>query len=121
MTRRIVNATQEQARGGELINNASERMSEIAYRVKGSTRAQAEANRQITKTVDDVSRIVMHINNVMREQSRNILRVLEMIDSVRGVSVENIEKASETRKVVEDMVRLNNELREGVKRFKLKK
>lgn len=120
MTRRIVNATQEQARGSELINKATERMSEIAYKVKGSTRAQAEANRQITSTMDDVTRIVKHTNNVLRDQSKNILRVLETIESVRGVSVENIGNATETRKVIEEIARLNDELTEWVKKFKLR-
>lgn len=121
MTRRIVNATQEQARGSELINKASERMAEIAYRVKGSTRSQVEANKQITSTIEDANRMVMYINNVIREQSRNTVKVLEAIDGVRKISFENIDKAMETDKAVEELTRLDRELMDNVKRFKLKK
>lgn len=121
MTKRIANSAREQARGSELINKASERMSEIAYKVKGSTRAQVEANEQIKQTMDDVSRMVTHINKAIGEQSRNIVKVLERIASVRNVSVEHIEKAVETKKAAEEMVMLNSKLMEGVKRFKLKK
>ena len=120
MTKRIVNSVQEQARGAELINKASERMSEIAYKVKGSTRSQVEAKEQIMRTMDDVSRMVMHIDKAIGEQSRNIVSVLESMVSVKNVSVENIEKAMETKKAAGDMVRQNNQLMEGVKRFKLK-
>ena len=120
MTKRIVNSVQEQARGSELINKASERMSEIAYKVKRSTQSQVKAKEQITMTMDDVSRMVMHINKAIGEQSRNIVSVLESIVSVKNVSVENIEKAVETKKAAGEMVRLNNQLIEDVKRFKLK-
>lgn len=121
MTRRIVNATHEQAKGSELINRASERMAEIAYRVKGSARSQVESNKQITATMDEVKRMAMHINNAIREQGRNTVKALEAIDAVRKISVENIEKAVETDRAVEEVAGLNKELMESVRRFKLRK
>jgi methyl-accepting chemotaxis protein len=121
MARRIANATQEQARGSELINKASERMAEIAYRVNSSTRSQADSNRQITSTIDDVNRMVAYINDVIREQSRNTAKVLEALDAVRKVSVENIEKAVTADRAVEELSRLDRDLTDGVKKFKLRK
>ena len=121
MARRISKATQEQARGSELINKASERMAEIAYRVGASTRTQADSNRQITSTIDDVNRMVAYVNDVIREQSRNTAKVLEALDAVRRVSVENIEKAVMADKAVEELSRLDRDLTDGVKKFKLRK
>jgi methyl-accepting chemotaxis protein len=121
MARRIANATQEQARGSELINKASERMAEIAYRVNASTRTQADSNRQITSTIEDVNRMVAYVNDVIREQSRNTARVLEALDAVRKVSVENIEKAVLADHAVEELSRLDRDLTDGVKKFKLRK
>ncbi|MBI2400907.1 MAG: DUF3365 domain-containing protein [Deltaproteobacteria bacterium] len=121
MARRIANATQEQARGSELINKASERMTEIAYRVNASTRTQADSNRQITSTIDDVNRMVAYVNDVIREQSRNTAKVLEALDAVRKVSVENIEKAVIADRAVEELSRLDRDLTDGVKKFKLRK
>lgn len=121
MARRISKATQEQARGSELINKASERMAEIAYRVGASTRTQADSNRQITSTIDDVNRMVAYVNDVIREQSRNTSKVLEALDAVRRVSVENIEKAVMADKAVEELSRLDRDLTDGVKKFKLRK
>jgi methyl-accepting chemotaxis protein len=121
MARRIANATQEQARGSELINKASERMTEIAYRVNASTRTQADSNRQITSTIDDVNRMVTYVNAVIREQSRNTAKVLEALDAVRKVSVENIEKAVLADHAVEELSRLDRDLTDGVKKFKLRK
>lgn len=121
MTRRIVNATQEQAKGSELINKASERMAEIAYKVKGLSRSQVEANRQITSTIEDVNKMVMYINNSVREQSRNSVRVLEAIDAVKKITIENIERAMEADRSVEEISRMDRDLLESVKRFKLKK
>lgn len=121
MARRIANATQEQARGSELINKASERMTEIAYRVNASTRTQADSNRQITSTIDDVNRMVSYVNEVIREQSRNTAKVLEALDAVRKVSVENIEKAVLADHAVEELSRLDRDLTDGVKKFKLSK
>ena len=121
MARRIASATQEQAKGSELINNASERMAEIAYKVNSSTRSQADANRQITATIDDVNRMVAYINDVIREQSRNTAKVLEALDAVRKVSVENIEKAVAADRAVEELSRLDRDLTDGVKKFKLRK
>ena len=121
MARRIANATQEQARGSELINKASERMTAIAYKVNASTRTQADSNRQITSTIDDVNRMVAYVNDVIREQSRNTAKVLEALDAVRRVSVENIEKAVMADKAVEELSRLDRDLTDGVKKFKLRK
>ena len=121
MARRIANATQEQARGSELINKASERMTAIAYKVNASTRTQADSNRQITSTIDDVNRMVAYVNAVIREQSRNTAKVLEALDAVRKVSVENIEKAVMADKAVEELSRLDRDLTDGVKKFKLRK
>ncbi|MCC6503145.1 MAG: DUF3365 domain-containing protein [Deltaproteobacteria bacterium] len=121
MARRIASATQEQAKGSELINKASERMAEIAYKVNSSTRSQADANRQITTTIDDVNRMVAYINDVIREQSRNTAKVLEALDAVRKVSVENIEKAAGADRAIEELSRLDRDLTDGVKKFKLRR
>jgi len=120
MTRRIVNATHEHARGSELINKATERMSDITYRVKATTKSQAEATRQITSTIEDVNRMVAYINDVIKEQSRNTNKVLEALDAVKRISVENTGKALETDKAVEELARLDRQVTENVKRFKLK-
>ncbi|MBW7956927.1 MAG: DUF3365 domain-containing protein [Deltaproteobacteria bacterium] len=120
MTRRIVNATHEHARGSELINKATERMSEITYRVKATTKSQAESTRQVTSTIGDVNRMVAYINDVIKEQSRNTTKVLEALDAVRKVSFENIERAVTADRAVEELARLDREMTERVKRFKLK-
>ncbi|MBI5810509.1 MAG: DUF3365 domain-containing protein, partial [Deltaproteobacteria bacterium] len=103
MTRRIVSATQEQARGSELVNKASERMSEIAYKVKGSAGGQVNAASQITAAMEEVNKMVVQLNNIIRGQNRNIKKVTETLDAVRGVSMENIDKAVETDRAVEEM------------------
>jgi len=121
MTRKIAGATQEQARGSELIRRASERMAEIAYRVRNSSAAQVEATRQITASVEEVNRMVAQINNAIKEQGKNIINVLETAAAVRNVSVENTNKALETDVAIEELVRLNDKLIEGVKRFKLRR
>ncbi|WKZ31994.1 MAG: methyl-accepting chemotaxis protein [Thermodesulfobacteriota bacterium] len=120
MTRRIVNATHEHARGSELINKATERMSDITYRVKATTKSQAESTRQITSTIGDVNRMVTYINDVIKEQSRNTTKVIEALDAVRKVSFENIERAVAADRAVEELARLDREMTERVKRFKLK-
>ncbi len=121
MTRRIVNATQEQARGSELINKASERMAEIAYKVKGSARSQVESNNHITATMEELNRIITRVNHLVRDQSRNTVKVLEAIDTVRKVSMENIEKTKETDRSFDEMAEMNKNLMESIRRFKLKK
>ena len=96
-------------------------MTAIAYKVNASTRTQADSNRQITSTIDDVNRMVAYVNAVIREQSRNTAKVLEALDAVRKVSVENIEKAVMADKAVEELSRLDRDLTDGVKKFKLRK
>jgi len=119
MIRRIVNAAQEQARGSELINRASERMAEIAYKVKASAGSQVEASRQITSTMEDVNTMVAHVKNFVKEQGKNTVRAIEAIDAARKISVENIGKAVETDRSIEELEKMNKELIEIVNRFKL--
>ena len=121
MTRKIVSAAQEHSRGSELVNRASGRLSEIAYKVKASTRAEAALAEDAAGTLEEVLRLTSYINGVIREQSRNVSRVIESLSSVRKVSSENLDRAAVAGKALEDMVRLNNELMENVKRFKLKR
>jgi methyl-accepting chemotaxis protein len=119
MARRIVSASQEHARGSELINRSAERMSETVYKVRSSAKLQLDANKEISAVMDEVGRLLTHINNVVSEQSRNIVTLLSTADSVSNVSSENIEKAKEMMKAVDEMSRLNNRLMSGVMRFKL--
>jgi methyl-accepting chemotaxis protein len=104
-----------------MINRASERMAEIAGRVKGSTWSQVEFSKQITRTIEDVRGLVTHLNTVVREQYRNTAKVLEAIAAVRKVSVVNTDKAIEADNAAEELTVLNKALVESVRRFRLKR
>ncbi len=120
-SKRAIDAAEEQARGSELVSRATERMSDIAGKVRGSVLTQAGSNSQITAAFEEVNKMVRYINNIIREQGRNTEKVSEAIDVVRKISVDNIEKAVEADKAVEKISEINREMMEGVKRFKLGK
>lgn len=121
ISRRALDAAEEQARGSELVSRAAERVSDIAGKVRGAVRLQAGSDSQIASTFEDVNRMVIFVNNIISEQARNTEKVLEAIDAVRKISDDNMEKAMEADKAVEKISELNRQMVEGVKRFKLRK
>lgn len=121
MTRSIVSKAQEELRSGDLTVTASGRLSEAARKVRASMRGEAAAKEALAGKIEKILRVSSHINGAIREEARNIGRISESIAVIKRLSSGNLLKAADAGKVAEEMVRLNNELAEKVKRFKLRR
>lgn len=116
----LVNIIREETRRSGLINNSSISIKEISLKITESIKEQVLANKSITLTMEDINRMVAHINTAIHEQSQGSSRILNSTESVREVSIKNIDKARETEEAVEALAKLNKTLMESVRRFKLK-
>jgi len=121
MVQQISKATQEQSRGGEQIMHASEKMKDLTRQVKLSTEEQAKGSRQITKAVESVTERVQQIARAVNEQKRGSEVIMRSVEDGRTISHQSVKVVTEMNKIVEELARQADHLKQSIGRFKVQR
>ncbi|MBI3994653.1 MAG: HAMP domain-containing protein [Nitrospirae bacterium] len=120
MVQQISKATQEQSRGSEQIMQASEKMRDMTRQVKMSTEEQAKGSRQITKAVESVTERVQQIARAINEQKRGSEVIMRSVEDGRNISRQSVKVVTEMNKMVEELAKQAEHLKQSIGRFKVK-
>jgi len=121
MVQQISKATQEQSRGSEQIMHSSEKMRDLTRQVKMSTEEQAKGSRQITKAVESVTERVQQIARAVNEQKRGSEIIMRSVDDGRNISRQSVKVVTEMNKMVEELAKQAELLKQSIGRFKVKR
>jgi methyl-accepting chemotaxis protein len=120
MVQQISKATQEQSRGSEQIMHAAEKMKDLTRQVKMSTEEQAKGSRQITQAVENVTERVQQIAKAVNEQKRGSDVIMQSVEDGRNISRQSVKVVQEMNKMVEELAKQAEHLKESIGRFKVK-
>ncbi|HET6464663.1 MAG TPA: methyl-accepting chemotaxis protein [Nitrospiria bacterium] len=120
MVQQISKATQEQSRGSQQIMQAAEKMRDMTRQVKMSTEEQAKGSRQITEAVESVTERVQQIARAIKEQKRGNDVIMRSVEDGRNNSRQCLDTVTDMDKLVEELARQAEHLRQSIGRFKVK-
>jgi methyl-accepting chemotaxis protein len=120
MVQQISKATQEQSRGSEQIMHSAEKMRDMTRQVKMSTEEQAKGSRQITEAVENVTERVQQIAKAVNEQKRGSEIIMQSVESGRTTSRQSVNVVAEMNKMVEELAKQAEHLKQSIGRFKVK-
>jgi len=120
MVQQISKATQEQSRGSEQIMHSAEKMRDMTRQVKMSTEEQAKGSRQITEAVESVTERVQQIAKAVNEQKRGSEIIMQSVESGRTTSRQSVNVVAEMNKMVEELAKQAEHLKQSIGRFKVK-
>jgi methyl-accepting chemotaxis protein len=115
----IRSAAAEQDRGNEVVSRSALGMRDVASQVRGTTEEQARGSGRIRESVESVREAVEQINESLQEQSTACRSAVEFLEAVYTRTRSNEESSQRLDKVVHDLVRQAETLREDVQRFQV--
>ena len=116
----ILARSREQARDYGLMSEVVSRTRDVSSKCKEGVKVQINTNHDIIQTVEDLNRMVSHINEAVHSQSLILTRILLNVETTRGLSIKNIDKAKDTEEALGRLALTNRVLKEKIDKFKLK-
>ncbi len=99
----IATATQEQARGSQLILKAAERMSDLALLVKNATKEQSVGSEQIRQAVEEMEKLTINVTAAVEQQRKCSSDMLKIVEQAEQFNGENLEPLNRLKELAENL------------------
>ncbi|GFE58182.1 methyl-accepting chemotaxis protein [Geobacter sp. AOG1] len=91
MVGQIAVATRQQSTASDMISGASERMKVLTGQVRLSTREQSKGGNFIAHSAEDITDMVQQIKNATEEQSRGSAQIVEAVGNIQQSAAINLQ------------------------------
>jgi methyl-accepting chemotaxis protein len=95
----IATATQEQARGSQLILKAAERMNNLALQVKNATKEQSVGSEQIRQAVEEMEKLTISVTAAVEQQRKCSSEMLKIVEQAEQFNGENLEPLNQLKEL----------------------
>ncbi|MBI5694179.1 MAG: phosphate/phosphite/phosphonate ABC transporter substrate-binding protein [Nitrospirae bacterium] len=115
----IQRATSELTQGSDQILREADKVKEVARHVRTATAEQSKGSDLIIMAVENTNQQAQHIANAINEQRKGSEDMVRSVERIRDVALENETLASEMGLAVEELARHIEELKDEVGTFRI--
>jgi methyl-accepting chemotaxis protein len=117
--RSVAAAAQQQARSSELITQSAVRMRDITQSVDASCHAEAKAAEDVSRALERISKMVESLNVAHRQQTRSADDVRDAVENIRRVAEGHQEAMATLQHAIQTLTAQAQALQTEVERFTL--
>jgi methyl-accepting chemotaxis protein len=115
----VAAVTAEQARSSELITRSAQRMREITQSVDRSCNAEAQAADEVSRALERIAKMVDSLHGAQRTQARSADEVRGAIENIRRVAERHLEAMATLERATGTLSAQAEALQKEIERFRL--